>query len=215
MSDAMKLAGLGAMTVMAVALARSSAKAAYTSFPVSGFFEPDKVVSLADEIPADTEDEFILAAWDYVGREIAYEPVGTDLEFQDGVVLCDVCYSVEQTLQREMANCVGKSALLCSLLLNRLEPGRVWMVVGQYVSNNVGSGHAWVEVERGGQFYILESTMIPPAMPWKPAASDARYVPYTIFSQAEFTCLDSQFCVRLGGCPTCGHPPISCDCTRR
>ncbi|MDM7999977.1 MAG: hypothetical protein QUS33_08255 [Dehalococcoidia bacterium] len=200
----MVMAGLGAVTALAVALAKIAPLmvAAKTQFPAAGFFEPEKVKWIADQLPDDSEDEFILAAWDFVARDITYEPVGSDIDFVDGMVYCDSCYSVQQTLNRQMGNCVSKSALLASILLNRLAPDRVWMAVGNFGTGRV-AGHAWVQIERGGKVYIIETTAPPPAYPWKEASASPSYQPYAVFCQQEFDCLNHSFCLEASRCNCC------------
>lgn len=200
----MIMAGLATLGTLAVALARIAPLiAGRVQFPASAFFQPEKVRDIADQLP-DDEDDFVVAAWDLVARDIAYEPVGSDIDFVDnGLVLCDKCYSVDETLNRAMANCVGKSALMASLLLNRVAPSRVFMAVGQYRNGRV-SGHAWVEMERGGQLYLIETTAPPPSSPWKPVSSAPSYVPYAVFSRQEFDCLDHGFCLEVSKCD-CGR----------
>jgi hypothetical protein len=195
------LAGLGAITALALALARVAPLlvAARVKFPVQGFFEPAKVAWVADQLPQDNEDEFILAAWDFAA-DIPYEPVGTDLDFVEGEVVCDGCYSVVQTLNRELGNCVGKSALLASILLNRIEQSRVFMAVGHYLDRGRSSGHAWVELERDGDLYLLESTQPPSSNPWRLATRSSAYTPYATFSQERFDCLNHSFCIQAGRC---------------
>lgn len=197
----MALAGLGAITTLALAIAKIAPLiAGKVQFPVEGFFEPQKVKWIADQLPDDDEDEFILSAWDFVAREIDYEPVGSDIDFVDGDIVCDGCYSVQETLNRELGNCVGKSALLSSILLNKLAPDRVYMAVGHY-RNGRSFGHAWVELERNGGTYLIEATQPPSAMPWTLVSSNAStYVPYATFSQERFDCLNHSFCLQVGRC---------------
>lgn len=54
-------------------------------------------------------------------------------------------------------NCANKSFLLTSLLRNFLPPEEVFCVLGNLYNGKPG-GHAWVEVRKNGQDYVLEST---------------------------------------------------------
>ena len=193
----------------AVVLIKLTSKAfasQYVSFPASDFFQPDKVTYLADLLAAEDEDEFILNAWNYVGLGITYEPIGSDINFDGETISCLYCWTVEQTLARGLGNCVCKSSVLASILLNRLAPERVHMVIGGFAMDGVG-GHAWLTVNRGGGEYIVEATSPPKAVqPWVPASlMSSVYIPYAVFSPLDFACLDNHFCVRVN----------ECDCGRR
>jgi hypothetical protein len=190
----------------AVILLRKS-NGEYVSFPASDFFQPAKVASLAEELYPEgiSEDEFILAAWQWVGSQIVYEPIGSDIDFDGQIVKCLYCWTVEQTLQRKLGNCVCKSAGLASLLLNYIAPERIHMVIGGFSMDGVG-GHAWLTVERNGADYILEATSTPKAQPWISAdVMSTIYIPYAVFSQVDFTCVDHSFCIQVN----------ECDCGRR
>jgi hypothetical protein len=144
----------------AVVLIKLTSKAfasQYVSFPASDFFQPDKVTYLADLLATEDEDEFILNAWNYVGLGITYEPIGSDINFDGETISCLYCWTVEQTLARGLGNCVCKSSVLASILLNRLAPERVHMVIGGFAIDGVG-GHSWIEIDRNGTRYIVEAT---------------------------------------------------------
>jgi hypothetical protein len=191
--------------VVLIKLTSEAFASQYVSFPASDFFQPDKVTYLADLLSAEDEDEFILNAWDYVGRTITYEPVGSDINFDGQTISCLYCWTVEQTLARGMGNCVCKSSVLASILLNRLAPERVHMVIGGFALDGVG-GHAWCQIDRNGAQYILEATSPPKAQPWVPAAiMGSVYIPYAVFSPLDFVCVDNHFCLRVN----------ECDCGRR
>ncbi len=174
------------------------------TFPSNAWFEPQKVKFLADQLTQGSEDEFILSAWDLVGRGLVYEAFGSDIDIDQGIITCDKCFTTDQILNRGGSNCVGKSAMLASLLLNRLPANRVYMAIGHFAGDGVG-GHAWCLVDRGGTDYLLEATSPPPAQPWTPASLVSRiYIPYAVFSPESFECLDHQFCLQVGNC-NCGE----------
>ncbi len=188
-----------------VVLLKRASGGEYISFPASDFFQPTKVSALAESLyPEDaTEDEFILNAWQWVGSSIVYEPIGSDIDFDGQIIKCLYCWTVEQTLQRGMGNCVCKSSVLASLLLNYIAPERVHMVIGGFSLDGVG-GHAWLTCERNGVDYILEATSTPKPQPWIPATSMSTvYIPYATFSQVDFSCLDHSFCLKVNECD-CG-----------
>ena len=111
------------------------------TFRSSDFINPGAVADIAARRPAG-EDDFILAAWELVGGGIDYQAFGSDVEFNNGVVRCDKCYLPGQVRKTGASNCVGKSALLASILRNRLPADRVFMVIGELHLDGVG-GHAW------------------------------------------------------------------------
>ena len=184
-------------------------KSDYATFPLSDFFQPEAVEALAAQIPAETEEEFVYSAWEFVGRNIRYEAVGSDMDFYDHSVSCLDCYLPPAVLKRGAANCVGKSALLASLLLTRLSSSQVMMSIGTLSTNHIG-GHAWIEAEIGGRWYLLESTIAPPSDPWRPvAALGSLYVPSLKFSPVAYECFDPGVCgvhilVSIGKCH-CGQ----------
>lgn len=174
-------------------------------FDIRAFFQSDAEVvqDIAATLPED-EDEFILAAWEFVGRVITYEAVGSDIDFVGEMVSCEWCYSVEETLARGTGNCVAKSSLLSSILLARLPPERVYMVVGHWTSQaGTPSGHAWVQVLRDGIAYLLEATHAPFAPPWHTVGDSPQYMPYAIFSPMSFLCLNHTFCIEVSKCKCC------------
>lgn len=200
------LAGVLVAGTAAMVLLRARNHAGeYETFPASDFFHPELTEELAASLDATLEDDFILNAWNYVGSEVTYESTPSDIEFEGEYITCLYCYSVKETLARTKGNCVNKSALLASILLTRLEPARVKMIIGGFALDGVG-GHAWLNVERGGDWYLIEATSPPKAMPWVPVSVTAGvYLPYAVFSPASFECLDHSVCLKVG----------ACDCGRR
>ncbi len=175
----------------------------YDTFPASDFFQPIKVAGLADTMDTGTEDDFILNCWNYVGSEVEYTSTPSDIEFEGNYITCLYCYTVGETLASGRGNCVNKSALLASLLLNRLGPERVRMIIGGFSLDGVG-GHAWLNVKRGDTWYLVEATSPPKDPPWVPVeATTTIYLPYAVFSPASFECVDHSVCLQVGACD-CG-----------
>jgi len=139
-----------------------------STVPITKFIDPAAVSAIADQLPRD-EDEFLLSAWELVGAGVKYDAFGSIVEFRDSTVECQNCLLPDRMLRmsRPHSNCVGKSALLTSILRTRLPPERVYMVVGAANVSPRPGGHAWVTAKRGSEWYILEST-VPPSrdLPW-------------------------------------------------
>jgi len=168
------------------------------TYSLADLFSPQRVADIADALPQD-EDEFILAAWDLVGREISYSAYGSTIKFFDSSVSCQRCLLPEQVIRRRAANCVGKANLLVSLLRNRLPEDRVYMAIGQLAVDHVG-GHAWVTYQgKTGVWYVLEATMPPPSCnrnPWIPmAAVSSTYIPDAFVNDLGLICMDEEICL--------------------
>jgi len=157
-------------------------------FPYSTFIDPEGVSSVAADLPPD-EDSFILSAWELVGGGIPYERRGSDVTFVDGRVQCQACVLPLEVLKRGRANCLGKSALLVSILRNRLPASRVYMVIGTVATDGIG-GHAWAVVQRPGGWYVLEATRPPKG--WVKASDTDIYAPSTILNDQHFSAVDSK-----------------------
>lgn len=164
------------------------------------FFRPDLVKGIAAKLPSDP-DAFILAAWDYVARDYPYEAIGSDMVFQNGNIECADCYLPGTTLQRDKGNCVAKSSLLASILAVRLPAERVHIIVGSYQGEALG-GHAWVEVYRNYNWYLLESTKIPDTdNPWLLADNSyPTYDPGVLITSKKVTCEDAKYCAATASC---------------
>jgi len=176
-------------------------------YSLADLFSPQRVAYIADALPQD-EDEFILAAWDLVGRKIRYSAYGSTIKFFDSSVSCQRCLLPEQVLRRRSANCAGKAHLLVSLLRNRLPEDRVYMAIGGLAEDHVG-GHAWVIVQgHTGVWYVLESTMPPRAQPWIPMASvSSLYIPDAYVNDLDLICMAEEICLEV--------KKVSCVCRLR
>lgn len=200
------MVAMGTLATLAMAAARLAPflVAQRVTFPPEAFLQPDKVRDLADLLWRGDEEEFILDAWQVVGENLDYEPIASDIDVVNGMITCDRCYTVKETINRGMGNCVSKSALLASILLNRMEPDRVYMDIGNYKKDGVG-GHAWVEVERNGSLYTIESTSTPPPNPWATSrAAEQYYLPKARISVDGIECRDRSFCLKVSDCD-CQH----------
>ena len=145
-----------------------------SAYSTGHFFQPQSVKDIADQLPADNEDDFIYSAWKIVG-DTPYEDIGSSMDFVKGEVYCADCYFPTQTLERQEGNCVAKSSLLASILANRISSSRIQLVVGKYAKEG---GHMWCEVWRNNDWYLLESTKSPDKYekPWMIA--DQQYTKY-------------------------------------
>ena len=177
---------------------KSNRYSGYETFAVSDFIQPELVAGIAASLP-ENEDDFILAAWEMVGNEITYEPIASDIYFLGDTVQCLKCYRATAALERRLGNCVAKSSLLASILANRIPDDRLMMVIGDLRNNGTG-GHAWLNVNRGGKWYLVESTL-PPKMsnPWtEVSATGSVYIPAIYISRNEFICGDPEMCFTAG-----------------
>jgi hypothetical protein len=166
----------------------------------AAFVDPASVAGLAATFPASDEDSFILAAWEWVGREIDYSAFGSELLFYDSMAKCQACMLPAEVVLKDASNCVGKASLLASILRNRLPASRVEMVIGNVAdasSPDGDTGHAWVTVMRDLVWFLVEATSPPSAQPWLPEASATAYVPYARFNDAYFTCWDPETCFKV------------------
>ena len=189
------LAALAAMGE-AVVVGRVVANLGYRIFPTSELVCPGCAAGVAASLPGADDDTFIYSAWSFVGYTIQYDLYASDITFLDSSVKCRDCEFPATTLETGNSNCVGSSALLASILRNRLPPERVMMVVGNYTRNGVG-GHAWVEVLRD-DWYILEATASPQG--WRLASASPEYVPLIFFNDVGRTSIRSAVKLGIGRC---------------
>lgn len=184
------------------------AAASYETFTFAVFIDPGSVADIAAQMPQG-EDEFILASWNYVGSGIKYSNYGSLIKITSSAVECNRCLLATEVLKARLGNCVGKAILLTSILRNRIPPERIYMALGQYFRNYPSSdseGHAWVDILRGNTWDLMESTLPPPANPWKPAEEMPQYVPEAFLNDQSRVCLSEELCVRV--------KEAECDCHR-
>lgn len=141
------------------------------------------VIDVYNQVVHGSDEEVVLALWDYVCRNIDY-PLTFDGRADDTHVLnafvnvnrafLGPTYLVNRSsgdwwempcevLAWGISDCEGTSNLLCSLLRRRFEPDRVFVEVGYWG----GGGHAWVSLKLT-DWVILETTLDQlPQDPWK------------------------------------------------
>lgn len=199
--DNRELLALGAVSVLtAGALWWARSRLNTRVIPRSTLVNPGAVAGIATSLPQGL-DPFILASWEFAGGEIAYAPYGSTLRFKKDTLSCTKCLLPSETLKKGSGNCVAKSGLLVSLLRNRLPPENVYMALGLLALEGMG-GHAWVIVQRGSKWYVLESTLPPPRCPWVEAADLSEvYIPQAFVNDRDLTCYDSDICHIKGSCP--------------
>ena len=174
------------------------------NFLISDLINPQSVSHIAAQLDQSNDAEFILDAWDFVGSHIPYMGYGSELFFTNHHIRCQKCLLPTETLKNMQANCVGKSALLASLLRNRLPAERVYMVIGELADGDVG-GHSWVEAKLDSEWYLLESTRPPRNNPWvRAAAMTKSYTAMSYLNDQTLSCFSEEFCVSI--------PAGSCDC---
>jgi len=181
-------------------------------YPITEFISAGAVSHIADQLPQD-EESFILSAWKIASESVKYKPFGSILEFKDSTVGCQNCLLPNQMLRMKQpkSNCVGKSVLLTSLLRNRLPAERVYMAVGTAHFPPRPGGHAWVVVDRHGDWKLLETTVPLAANPWRSAAELQQHYRAEAFvnDSGLFCATGSDLCLHTariqvqGICPCC------------
>ena len=173
------------------------------TFPLSALIDTGAVSALAQNLPQE-KNEFAWAAWNMVGSQVAYSYYGSILQMVDHSVNCERCLLPRELLAMDnpKANCVGKAALLVSLLRNRFPPGEVYMVVGRYAKDGRYPGHAWAELFKDGQWYIIEAT-VPPTR-WMPVSEvEDTYLPEAFINDVGSRCATEK-CLMVD--------PAACPC---
>ena len=198
------------IVIAAIALLAKALSAVTSSFviPISKLIDPEATKIIADDI-SQYEGDFALNAWKYVGGGIGYSYYGSHLHFFDSSVNCVKCVLPMNVAAKGSSNCVGKAALLTSILRDKYGPNDVYMVVGEYMSGKSDDGHAWVNLRRDGTWYVIESTAPPPANPWHTAydLSDL-YVPDAWVNDDGLICYDPDVCsldFAVSECPCKAH----------
>lgn len=102
----------------------------------------------------------VMSCWKYVSRIPYRKTVRARMVVEgNGVGQQDTWLYPNETIRlAPVANCANKSFLLASLLLNELPHGRVRVVMGHIVFEDINA-HAWVEVNPDGVWYLLETTI--------------------------------------------------------
>jgi hypothetical protein len=74
-------------------------------------------------------------------------------------------------------------------------------MIGTYTQGRVG-GHAWVELERHGEWYLIEATRSPSLdNPWKLAeALYPTYTPQVVITENSIECATEGNCAALAAC---------------
>lgn len=200
------LLAAGAIALAAKAIAGSS-----FIIPIDKLVDPISTKVIADDI-SQYGGDFALNAWKYVGSNIGYSFFGSHLHFFDSSVKCAKCSLPMDVAVKGQSNCVGKAALLTSILRDRYSSDEVYMVVGQFKSPSSGldGGHAWVNIKRDGIWYVMESTSPPPiSNTWRSAydLSD-NYMPDAWVNDDGLICYDPEVCsleFSVSECPCKAH----------
>lgn len=188
---------LGVITGAVILLCRkSSAFSSSSKVLLTDFINPASVAGIAAQLPTN-EDEFIIAAHKYVTDHVRYDGFETTLKLTPDFILCQLCYLPVTVLNRGKSNCVGMSVLLESILRNRIPANRTYAVVGQLRQIGNSGGHCWVQVQRSGIWYIIESTL-PPTGQWKRASDwEDTYQPEALVNDVGLICVDPELCVNI------------------
>ena len=164
---------------------------------LTDFVDLETTAPIAAGFPAD-KSSYIYSALDFVGREIAYEPIGSNIKVFGNTVNCRKCLLPSATLSRMKGNCVAKSALLLSILRHRIPASDVYMAIGTL--SGIG-GHAWVALRRNGGWQTLESTRSASYSQSEEIAS--MYNAEVFLNDQEVSCYSDKVCVRVNSrsCP--------------
>ena len=158
---------------------------------LADFVDLETTAPIAASLPAD-EASFVYSALDFVGKDIAYEPVGSDIKVLGNIVSCRKCLLPATTLSRRQGNCVAKSALLLSILRHRIPASDVYMAIGTL--SDVG-GHAWVTLRQNGGWQILESTKA--AIYSQSEGIASMYAPEMFLNDQGVSCYSDKVCVSV------------------
>jgi len=130
----------------------------------------------------DTIEEKVAAVHGWVSSKIKYKRfIQGKLSIEGKTSTQEDLWSLPSITARVgVGNCANKAFLLASLLRNELSPNQVHCVLGNLYNGKPG-GHAWVQVNLGGQEYIVESTQ-PDVQSLIPAYSVDRYEAVHLFN---------------------------------
>lgn len=167
---------------------------------LSRLIDAKVTADLASRLPPN-EREFVWEAWNLVGCGIKYKPYGSDFQFINDSIKGYRIDLPSEVLALGESNCVGKSALLTSILRNRLPANRVYMVIGNLAMDGLG-GHAWVMAEVEGQWYRLEATHCPKS--WADAQRmSGFYQAKAMFNDQQLICYDPGLCLSISPSSCC------------
>jgi hypothetical protein len=134
------------------------------------------------------------AYWKFVSHEVKYKPAIQAKVNLNGEIINqkDFWLYPAETINVRLGNCVCKSFLLTSLLMNEMPQGSVYCGLGELATDAVG-GHAWCEVQIDGEWYIVETTQpnLPRAL--VPADLCTIYTPYIYFDSENVYSVDNRF----------------------
>jgi transglutaminase-like putative cysteine protease len=129
---------------------------------ISDYVTPDEpdIIMLYENITKgiNEQKDRIVACWDWVANKVRYKPFISAQISVEGIKDSQEDYWQTPSLcsKTQVGNCANKAFLLTSLLRNELRPEQVYAVLGN-LYNGKPEGHAWVQVNLGGE-YIVEST---------------------------------------------------------
>lgn len=185
-------------------------------FTLREFITPDAfaVKELYQRLKGSTEEETILACWNWVVENIRYPKSDRRVMYYGGkeYVAEDWWGLPAETISTGSEDCDGRAFLLVSLLRNFLPEDKVFAVLGNLAKDGA-SGHAWVTVSRGN-WHILETTLSSlPDNPWKLDGVENIYRPALYFNDKEvFASVKEKLCLPLGPCKVDFLKDYWCGC---
>ncbi len=131
---------------------------------------------------APTPEDRITALHNWVASKVTYK------KFIRGRLWVEGKSSVQEdlwnlpsiTARVKVGNCANKAFLMTSLLRQEFSSSQVHCVLGNLYNGKAG-GHAWVQVQLGGQDYIIEATRAD-VSPLVPVSIASRYEAVHLFN---------------------------------
>lgn len=138
-----------------------------------------------------TDEDKIMACWDWVAREVKYKPfIGARIQVEGKVArTADYWQTPAMCARTGVGNCANKAFLLTSLVRNILPADQVHCTFGNLHNGHI-EGHAWVEVTLDGTDYIVESTR--DDVPMVEASKKDRYEPVHYFNDKNVYAMDGR-----------------------
>ena len=104
-------------------------------------------------------EDKIVALHNFVASQIRYTRFVKGKLWVEGKssVQDDLWNMPSLTARLKVGNCANKAFLMTSLLRQDMPSGQVYAVLGNLYNGKAG-GHAWVQVNLGGQDYVIETT---------------------------------------------------------